>query len=70
MFLLPAKVRARSLHCVHKLTGVQTSLTNIIVGTFCVEAKWWRKVKVLVNFTLEQGKKGQNVSRGIALLFP
>jgi hypothetical protein len=70
MILLPANISATNLHCVHTLTGVQTSLTNIRVGTFCVESKWWRKVKVVVNFTLEQDKKAQNWSRGIALLFP
>ena len=67
MFLLPAKLRATCLHSVHTLTGVQTSLTNIIVGTFCPEAKWWSKLKVLVNFTLEQGKKDQKHSSTLSL---
>jgi len=40
-------------------TGGKTFLTNNIVGTFCVEAKWWREVNVLVQFTLEQAIKAQ-----------
>ena len=40
------------------------------MGTFCVEAKWWRKLKVVVKFTLEQAKKTPKWSRSIALLFP
>ena len=59
MFLLPANFRATSLHCVDALTGVKALLTNVILGTFCVEAKWWRKVKLVVKFTLEQAKKAQ-----------
>ena len=59
MFLLPANRRTISLHYVHTLTGVKTLLTNIIVGTFCVEAKWRRKVTVVVKLNLEQAKKAQ-----------
>jgi hypothetical protein len=70
MFLLPANLRATSLHCVHTLTGVKTLLTNVIVGTFCVEDKWWRKVKEVVKFTLEQAKRSPKGSRCIDLLFP
>jgi len=59
MFLLPANLRTISLHCVHTLTGVKTLLTNIVVGTFCVGTKWWRKVTVVVKFKLEEAKKAQ-----------
>jgi hypothetical protein len=70
MFLLPSNLRPTSLHCVRTFTGVKTLLTNIVVGTFCVEAKWWRKVKLVVKFALEQAKEAQKGSGSIALLFP
>jgi len=40
-------------------TGGKTLLTNIIVGTFCVEANWWREVKLLVMLNLEEAKQAQ-----------
>jgi len=52
MFLLPTYLRGTILHCVHALTGLKTLITNIILGTFCVEPKWWRKVNAVVMFAL------------------
>jgi len=71
MFLLPANLRATSLHCVPTLTGVKKDFTDKYNNwNILRRGQMWRKVKVVVTFSLEQAKKTQKGSRGIALLFP
>jgi hypothetical protein len=38
---------------------MKTLLTDIVVGKFCLGAKWWRKVNIVVTLTLEEFKKDQ-----------
>jgi len=71
MFLLPANLRATSLHCVLILTRVKKDFTHKYNnGNILHRGQMWRKVKVVVTFSLEHVKKAQKGSRGLALLFP